>query len=136
VLIDWRIEPAHEGDRLILHWQEKAGPPVTPPSEKGSGSRVIERGLAHELQAMVNLDFRVDGVVCTIDLPAPRGAGIVKKLEQRGFSRAQAEGITEALKELDTASLVTKLDLEKALHPNLPARFIALTKDHLGMAAQ
>ena len=42
--------------------------------------------------------------------------GIVKKLEQRGFSRAQAEGITEALKELDTASLVTKLDLEQALH--------------------
>ena len=39
--------------------------------------------------------------------------GIVKKLEQRGFSRTQAEGITEALKELDTASLVTKLDLEK-----------------------
>jgi hypothetical protein len=42
--------------------------------------------------------------------------GIVKKLEQRGFSRAQAEGITEVLKELDTGSLVTKLDLEKALH--------------------
>ena len=41
--------------------------------------------------------------------------GIVK-LEQRGFSRAQAEGITEILKDLDTASLVTKLDLEQALH--------------------
>ena len=42
--------------------------------------------------------------------------GIVKKLEQRGFSRTQAEGITEALKELNTASLVTKFDFEKALH--------------------
>jgi len=31
--------------------------------------------------------------------------GIVKKLEQRGFSRAQAEGITEALKELDVSSV-------------------------------
>ena len=41
--------------------------------------------------------------------------GIVKKLEQRGFSRAQAEGITEALKELDTSTLVTKADLEIAL---------------------
>jgi hypothetical protein len=29
--------------------------------------------------------------------------GIVNKLEQRGFSRTQAEGITEALKELDTS---------------------------------
>ena len=41
--------------------------------------------------------------------------GIVKKLEQRGFSRAQAEGIIEALKELDTSSLATKSDLELAL---------------------
>ena len=38
--------------------------------------------------------------------------GIVKKLEAKGFSRAQAEGITEALKELDTSSLTTKADLK------------------------
>jgi hypothetical protein len=37
--------------------------------------------------------------------------GIVKKLEARGFSRTQAEGITEALKELDTSGLATKADL-------------------------
>jgi hypothetical protein len=42
--------------------------------------------------------------------------GIVKKLEQRGFSRTQAEGITEALKELDTSALVTKSDLTTAVH--------------------
>ena len=41
--------------------------------------------------------------------------GIVKKLEQRGFSRTQAEGITDALKELDTSKLATKADLEMAL---------------------
>jgi hypothetical protein len=39
--------------------------------------------------------------------------GIIKKLKQRGFSRAQAEGITEALKELDTAALATKADLQE-----------------------
>jgi hypothetical protein len=38
--------------------------------------------------------------------------GIIKKLEQRGFSRAQAEGITEVLKELDTSTLATKSDLK------------------------
>ena len=50
-------------------------------------------------------------------------AGVVKKLEERGFSRTQAEGITEALKELDTSTLATKADIqelkvdfEKALH--------------------
>ena len=41
--------------------------------------------------------------------------GIVKKLEQRGFSRTQAEGITEALKELDTSTLTTKTDLNDAV---------------------
>ena len=41
--------------------------------------------------------------------------GIVKKLEQRGFSRAQAEGITEALKDLDTSTLATRSDLSTAV---------------------
>ena len=41
--------------------------------------------------------------------------GIVKKLEQRGFSRTQAEGIAEALKELDTSTLATKTDLKDAV---------------------
>jgi hypothetical protein len=38
--------------------------------------------------------------------------GIIKKLEARGFSRTQAEGITEALKELDVSTLATKSDLK------------------------
>jgi hypothetical protein len=41
--------------------------------------------------------------------------GIVKKLEARGFSRTQAEGITEALKELDTSSLATNAALDSAV---------------------
>jgi hypothetical protein len=41
--------------------------------------------------------------------------GIIKKLEQRGFTRTQAEGITEALKELDTSTLATKSDLKDAV---------------------
>ena len=74
ILLAWTIEPRPEGDRLILCWQEKDGPPVTPPTRKGFGSRVIERGLPHELQGTVNLDYRGDGMVCTINIPAPSGA--------------------------------------------------------------
>jgi PAS domain S-box-containing protein len=74
ILLVWTIEPTPEGDRLILHWQEKDGPSVTPPTRKGFGTRVIERGLPHELEGTVTLDYRVDGVVCTINIPAPRGA--------------------------------------------------------------
>jgi PAS domain S-box-containing protein len=72
ILLAWTVEPAPQGDRLILRWRERGGPPVTPPTRKGFGSRVIERGLPHELQGTANLDYHVDGVVCTINIPAPR----------------------------------------------------------------
>ena len=74
VLISWAIAPHPEGNRLLLRWQEKNGPHVTPPSRKGFGTRVIERGLAHELEGAVHLDYRADGVVCTINFPAPNGS--------------------------------------------------------------
>ena len=75
VRIEWTIEPSSEGNRLILTWREENGPPVAPPSRKGFGSRVIERGLALELGGTTHLDYRPEGVVCTIDIPAPPGAG-------------------------------------------------------------
>jgi PAS domain S-box-containing protein len=71
IVIGGNIEPRPEGNRLILRWREKDGPPVAPPSRKGFGSQVIERGLAHELEGTVHLDYRADGVICTIDIPAP-----------------------------------------------------------------
>lgn len=74
VVISWTVEPSPTGDRVVLRWQEKDGPSVAPPSRKGFGSRVIERGLAHELEGTVDLDYRTDGVVCTINFPAPNGA--------------------------------------------------------------
>ena len=74
ILIGWANEPAPEGNRIVLRWQEKDGPPVTPPTRKGFGSRVIERGLAHELEGIVHLDYPMDGAACTIDFPAPRDA--------------------------------------------------------------
>jgi PAS domain S-box-containing protein len=69
--IEWKIEPRADGPRLILHWREKDGPPVTPPLRRGFGSRVIERGLAYELEGAVDLQYRTEGLVCTMDIPAP-----------------------------------------------------------------
>ena len=73
IAISWTIEPAASGDRLLLHWRERDGPPVTSPARKGFGSQVIERGLAHELDGKVRLDYQAAGVICTIDIPAPKG---------------------------------------------------------------
>lgn len=71
ISINWRLEGKPDGPRLHLQWREKGGPPVTPPSRKGFGSRVIEQGLAHELNGMVEMDYARGGIVCTIDVPAP-----------------------------------------------------------------
>jgi len=74
ILITWTIDQTPAGDRLVLRWQEKDGPLVIPPSRKGFGSRVLEGGLAHELEGAVHLDYPPSGVLCTINFPAPRSA--------------------------------------------------------------
>lgn len=74
ILISSAIKPEPDGDRLLLHWREQGGPTVTPPTRKGFGSRVIERGLAYELGGKVHLEYIPAGVVCTIDIPGPKGA--------------------------------------------------------------
>jgi PAS domain S-box-containing protein len=73
ILVEWKLEPGPQGRRLILHWQEKDGPLVALPSRKGFGSRVIERGLAHELEGTVNLDYQPAGLLCTMRIPVPKG---------------------------------------------------------------
>jgi len=74
ILIEWTIETAPEGRRLLLIWKEKGGPLVKQPVHKGFGSRVIERGLAHELEGTTHLDYRPEGLVCTMDIPLSSGA--------------------------------------------------------------
>src|SRR5206468_326884 len=55
---------------IEIDWIESNGPPVRPPSRRGFGSRLIERGLAQELQGEVNLHFDPHGVRCRIQFPA------------------------------------------------------------------
>ncbi|MCA1660884.1 MAG: PAS domain-containing protein [Novosphingobium sp.] len=72
VSIKWTLEANSDGRWLYLHWREKGGPRVKPPMRKGFGSRVIEQGLPHELGGTVDLDYRPEGIVCTIEVPAPQ----------------------------------------------------------------
>ena len=69
--IDWTVMSEAEGNRLLLRWRERDGPEVSPPTHKGFGSWVIERGLAHELDGKVTLDYLRHGVACTINIPVP-----------------------------------------------------------------
>ncbi len=71
ILIEWTIEPSSEGDRIILRWQEKDGPRVSPPTREGFGSRMIEQGLPLELEGTAHLDYAPAGLICTMNFPAP-----------------------------------------------------------------
>ncbi|WP_026046632.1 HWE histidine kinase domain-containing protein [Sphingomonas sp. PAMC 26621] len=73
VAIDWTVSSAPQ-DRLVLRWREHDGPPVVPPTHKGFGSWVIERGLPHELGGNVTLEYLRAGLACTIDIPISSGA--------------------------------------------------------------
>jgi two-component sensor histidine kinase len=60
---------------LHLEWSETGGPPVEKSARRGFGSRLIERGLARELNAHVDLVFDPSGVRCTMDMPLAPDTG-------------------------------------------------------------
>lgn len=71
VNVKWRIEPGPERPMLHFSWTEHGGPHVTAPSRQGFGSRLLQRVLATQLQAQVNMDFPAEGLRFTMVLPIP-----------------------------------------------------------------
>jgi PAS domain S-box-containing protein len=69
VAVFWTVLHRDDGARLKFTWRETNGPPVTAPSARGFGSRLIEKALAAELGGQASLSFPTDGVVCSIDAP-------------------------------------------------------------------
>jgi hypothetical protein len=59
-----RLSQTRRDYRLRLRWRESGGPPVTPSGRKGFGTRLIEGGLAQELDGEVRLDYASAGVIC------------------------------------------------------------------------
>ena len=69
VEVSWTLPPQPDGARLSLIWRERGGPPVIAPSRRGLGTRLIERGLSHELGGSARLSFEPGGLVCEIEFP-------------------------------------------------------------------
>jgi PAS domain S-box-containing protein len=71
-----RVEVQWTADRgrLSFVWRELGGPPVDTPSKRGFGTRMIERGLARDLDGVVTLDFDPGGLVFTVVCPVPEAA--------------------------------------------------------------
>lgn len=69
VVVGWTVDGA--GPTLRLTWAETGGPPVAAPTARGFGSRLLERGLASELQGEVRMIFDPAGLRCEIVAPVP-----------------------------------------------------------------
>lgn len=63
VELNWDIDG---GGVVHLVWAESGGPPVSAPARSGFGTRLLQRSLAAELGGQVDLDYRPEGLVCTI----------------------------------------------------------------------
>jgi two-component sensor histidine kinase/FixJ family two-component response regulator len=64
VHLSWRVD----GDRLHLEWSESGGPVVAEPTRKSFGTRMMT-SLGQQLQGEVQLDYKPDGFVYTLNVP-------------------------------------------------------------------
>jgi two-component sensor histidine kinase len=70
VAVTWLYERnGNEKLLLRLHWRERGGPRVSPPTHKGFGHAVIERMVAHSLNGDVILDFAPEGLSWSLSMP-------------------------------------------------------------------
>ncbi|MGH8192228.1 MAG: chemotaxis protein CheB [Rhodanobacteraceae bacterium] len=69
VAVGWETRDHGDTAWLHLNWTERNGPPVTEPTRRGFGSRLIIDGLALELDGEVQLQFERAGVICRAALP-------------------------------------------------------------------
>ena len=71
VLVDWAVA---DQSRPVLHltWREIDGPPVTAPTRRGFGSRLIERNVRHDLAGEVKLEYATSGFTAEFMVPLDR----------------------------------------------------------------
>ena len=56
--------------RIVLRWAETGGPLVKPLTRRGFGMRVMESMIREQLQGDVRFDWRAEGLVCELVIPA------------------------------------------------------------------
>ncbi|MFZ5719911.1 MAG: sensor histidine kinase [Pseudomonadota bacterium] len=67
--IQWRLDAPAGSAQLVLEWRERDGPVVEPPTRQGFGTRLLQRGLAHELGGEVLITFAPAGLQCSVRAP-------------------------------------------------------------------
>ncbi len=67
--ITWTVNDAEGGPLLRFRWEEIGGPPVTPPTRTGFGTRLIARSLVHGFGGKAQLSYPPEGAVLTFEAP-------------------------------------------------------------------
>jgi two-component sensor histidine kinase len=63
------VEWGWEQDRLVIRWTESGGPAVAEPTRRGFGSGLITTMITGQLGGDVAMDWRRDGLACTLIIP-------------------------------------------------------------------
>jgi two-component sensor histidine kinase len=72
VRVNWGFEGEADGG-FLLTWHESGGPPVSPPRRQGYGQKTLHRSIASAVDGKVSLDYRPEGLVCSVTAPhSPR----------------------------------------------------------------
>ncbi|AKH42625.1 two-component sensor histidine kinase/CHASE1-domain containing sensor protein [Altererythrobacter atlanticus] len=76
VSVHWKLTT----DALVrIEWKESGGPPVPQKRNRGFGTDLIERIVAHELDSPVELEFNPEGVRCVLTIPVRRRTEFVMR---------------------------------------------------------
>jgi PAS domain S-box-containing protein len=88
VEIGWRTAD----ERVRLDWSESGGPVVARPERRGFGSIVLQTSVERQLRGKVALDWKPEGLVCTLDLPGAEVlARAIRPLPNKGPIPADRE---------------------------------------------
>jgi PAS domain S-box-containing protein len=67
--VTWIVQHHGSSKSLSLRWSERNGPPVSDPSRRGFGSRLIDSAIGRELGGRATLNFARTGAICEFEVP-------------------------------------------------------------------
>jgi PAS domain S-box-containing protein len=71
VSANWQLQP----DFLVLKWVESGGPPISPPSARSFGLKVIRASIENQLGGKTAFEWAPHGMQCVLSIPLREAAG-------------------------------------------------------------
>jgi PAS domain S-box-containing protein len=84
--LTWQLDDG----KLELLWKESGGPRISPPSQRGYGSRAIVAGIERQLGGIVKFDWQTSGLHCTLSVPHDPNKETFRRMP---VATRQAEGL-------------------------------------------